>query len=480
MSTDDASLENVRGTSNRGVGSADNPIRLPGITVIGRLPRTAEKASVGNASGTQNRGVASAPLTAPAVVPRLADTNRLSTRRLTELDMIPLVETRSAFSSPFLLDQLDPRGERQPLPLRLERILGQPIDFSEAPSKTLSRFSNPTMREAIRASWPVRLQTGPSISADTRSPYEIEVGRARARALEAPPQNPFAELGPAASLSLLLNLVPYLAGKTTLEDVAASADAVKFIDDSLIAHWFQQSGITRVDGSITGMRDLVGGVSGETVVESRPAEVRKIRAAQEVFKNATTRDRAIREIQARQIARQTSEFNRGLIATDTGYRGDIASAVTRGTALMEGGKAKPLKIRRPPGASSGVRVAREAQWFDTPRGAILDPGYQGRLRTDPPRGQPLSKFDATSADNITRMLNGKPPVGPDGKPVELHHRTRGPLSRLDEYSSTQHDELPLHEADFDTQVDRGEFDLQRSRYWVSRVRGILLIPDSPR
>jgi hypothetical protein len=253
----------------------------------------------------------------------------------------------------------------------------------------------------------------------------------------------------------------------SLEDVAAGADAVKFIDDSLIAHWFQQSGITRVDGSIKGMRDLVGGASGETVVESRPAEVRKIRAAQEVFKNAITRDRAIREIQARQIARQTSEFNRGLVATDTGYRGDIASAVTR-------------KIRRPPGASSGVRVAREAQWFDTPRGAILDPGYQGRLLKDPPRGHPLSKFDATSADNITRMLNGKPPVGPDGKLVELHHRTRGPLSRLDEYSSTQHDELPLHEADFDTQVDRGEFDLQRSRYWVSRARGILLIPDSPR
>jgi hypothetical protein len=71
------------------------------------------------------------------------------------------------------------------------------------------------------------------------------------------------------------------------------------------------------------------------------------------------------------------------------------------------------------------------------------------------------------------MLDGRPPIGEDGAPINLHHRTRGPMSRLDEYTETQHRDLGLHEPGLDSEVDRREFDRQRERYWVQRARDLL-------
>jgi hypothetical protein len=121
-------------------------------------------------------------------------------------------------------------------------------------------------------------------------------------------------------------------------------------------------------------------------------------------------------------------------------------------------------------------VARDPSYFETEYGKILDPGYQGRLRDDPPLGHRFSKFEINKS-NLDKMLKGYAPKGPDGKEVQLHHRTRGPKSRLDEYTFRDHSELPLHEKDLDTQIDREVFDKERARYWVSRARELLRIPD---
>ena len=47
------------------------------------------------------------------------------------------------------------------------------------------------------------------------------------------------------------------------------------------------------------------------------------------------------------------------------------------------------------------------------------------------------------------------------------------MSRLDEYTETQHRELKLHEPGVDSEVDRREFDRERERYWVQRARDLL-------
>jgi hypothetical protein len=105
-------------------------------------------------------------------------------------------------------------------------------------------------------------------------------------------------------------------------------------------------------------------------------------------------------------------------------------------------------------------------------GTIVDRGYEGRRGDDPPLGMRSSRWAHTDA-NYQRMLDGHPPVGEDGTPINLHHRTRGPMSRLDEYTETQHRELELHEPGLDSEVDRREFDRQRERYWVQRARDLL-------
>jgi hypothetical protein len=109
-------------------------------------------------------------------------------------------------------------------------------------------------------------------------------------------------------------------------------------------------------------------------------------------------------------------------------------------------------------------------------GTIVDRGYEGRRGDDPPLGMRSSRWAHTDA-NYQRMLDGRPPVGEDGAPINLHHRTRGPMSRLDEYTETQHRELELHEPGLDNEVDRREFDRQRERYWVQRARD--QYPDPP-
>jgi filamentous hemagglutinin len=118
-------------------------------------------------------------------------------------------------------------------------------------------------------------------------------------------------------------------------------------------------------------------------------------------------------------------------------------------------------------------VVQAPRTITGPNGRTLnDRGYEGRRNTDPPLGMFSRRFARNDA-NYQRMLDGRPPIGEDGEPIQLHHRTRGPMSRLDEYTGTQHRELGLHEQGLDSQIDRAEFDEQRARYWVWRARTLL-------
>lgn len=120
-----------------------------------------------------------------------------------------------------------------------------------------------------------------------------------------------------------------------------------------------------------------------------------------------------------------------------------------------------------------LTVVQPERTLQGPAGdTIVDRGYEGRRGDDPPLGMRSSRWAHTAA-NYQRMLDGRPPVGEDGAPINLHHRTRGPMSRLDEYTEAQHRELKLHEPGLDSYVNRREFDRQRERYWVQRARDLL-------
>jgi hypothetical protein len=85
-------------------------------------------------------------------------------------------------------------------------------------------------------------------------------------------------------------------------------------------------------------------------------------------------------------------------------------------------------------------------------------------------------FEPTDS-NLKRMLEGRSPIGRDGRPVQLHHRGQYAGARLDEYAPREHQTLPLHEADRDSEIDRDLFAEQRARYWVTRAREILGIQE---
>jgi hypothetical protein len=66
------------------------------------------------------------------------------------------------------------------------------------------------------------------------------------------------------------------------------------------------------------------------------------------------------------------------------------------------------------------------------------------------------------------MLAGRPPWGPDGQKVILHHRAQQPNGPLDEYTAGRHRrDIPHPERV--SLIDRQLFDEQRARHWVSRA-----------
>jgi hypothetical protein len=87
---------------------------------------------------------------------------------------------------------------------------------------------------------------------------------------------------------------------------------------------------------------------------------------------------------------------------------------------------------------------------------------------------PLRK-DKTGATNLERMANGDPPIGADGKPINLHHTIQtddSPVAEVTQafhikYRRTLHVNWPPHK--FPTAIDRPAFDKWRDGYWRERL-----------
>ena len=88
-------------------------------------------------------------------------------------------------------------------------------------------------------------------------------------------------------------------------------------------------------------------------------------------------------------------------------------------------------------------------------------------------------YDAKSKKtNLQRMLNGQPPIGSDGKPVELHHVIQKEVGTLVEIEYTTHDlySKQLHgligwgESFRKDNTLKRQYDYFRRQYWIWRAK----------
>ena len=74
--------------------------------------------------------------------------------------------------------------------------------------------------------------------------------------------------------------------------------------------------------------------------------------------------------------------------------------------------------------------------------------------------------------NADLMGEGYPPHDDNGDPFELHHIGQLPDSPLAELTGGQHHDdgnfARLHKFDEYSEIERGEFDKERGRYWMAR------------
>lgn len=109
-------------------------------------------------------------------------------------------------------------------------------------------------------------------------------------------------------------------------------------------------------------------------------------------------------------------------------------------------------------------------------GAGLEPdvvnGTDTLIRTD----IDYDKQDVMGESNLERMKKGRPPIGPDDKPVELHHIGQKPDAPLAELSFAEHhqggNDSILHNKVKESEIDRGDFNEARKEYWKARAEQI--------
>lgn len=99
-----------------------------------------------------------------------------------------------------------------------------------------------------------------------------------------------------------------------------------------------------------------------------------------------------------------------------------------------------------------------------PKGRRVGGLRESRRPTDPlPGFREEGAFEWTP-ENIRLMEEGRPPLTPEGEPVELHHQNQNPAGPLDELRPTTHDGVdhPVRPS----QIDRAKFRGERRRYWI--------------
>jgi hypothetical protein len=104
-------------------------------------------------------------------------------------------------------------------------------------------------------------------------------------------------------------------------------------------------------------------------------------------------------------------------------------------------------------------------------GKYCNPVYQRNDIIDP------NLIDSRGRTNIERMKAGAAAIGPDGKPLNLHHILQDPDGPIAELTDTFHESNPkllnlYLKPGEPSRIDRPAFDLWRSSYWRARGRSM--------
>jgi hypothetical protein len=81
--------------------------------------------------------------------------------------------------------------------------------------------------------------------------------------------------------------------------------------------------------------------------------------------------------------------------------------------------------------------------------------------------------DARGRTNLQRMEKGLAPLGPDGKPMELHHMLQGADDALAEMTHSFHKSnsktIHINSSSTPSGIDRNMFNNIRKKYWKTRA-----------
>jgi hypothetical protein len=86
------------------------------------------------------------------------------------------------------------------------------------------------------------------------------------------------------------------------------------------------------------------------------------------------------------------------------------------------------------------------------------------------------QVDELGRTNLERMEKGLPPQDADGKPYQLHHIGQNADSPLAELTQSEHmgggNNKILHDVTKDSEIDRGDFQKERTDHWKQRAEDI--------
>jgi hypothetical protein len=82
-----------------------------------------------------------------------------------------------------------------------------------------------------------------------------------------------------------------------------------------------------------------------------------------------------------------------------------------------------------------------------------------------------------TSENLERMRNGRPPIGPDGFAIQLHHMLQtmdGPLAEVTQtFHQTYGKILNINPNTIGSVIDRSAFATWRASYWIQRATDLL-------
>lgn len=147
---------------------------------------------------------------------------------------------------------------------------------------------------------------------------------------------------------------------------------------------------------------------------------------------------------------------------------DLGDAAKAERLAREAREAEERARKAERATEDGSPGARSTRW--EPKNVNGRRVYQRDDLIDP------NKKDARGRTNKQRMEQGLAPIGPDGKPINLHHVTQTEPGPLAEVSQTQHQQYTrqLHMPDQvsfrNDPVLNSSFESYRRNYWITRSK----------